>query len=418
MTTDELHRLREFRSGLPAPDDETRSTIYARATRDEGGRRYRLPSVALAAVAAAAGVALLLVSPWSGHGGLVQRALAAVGTGEVLHVVFTQQEQGEPQAVSLPSGAALPAPTVQQEVWYDQSRSLEKSVESLPNGDVLGQSLLTPQADYNSAGKITNEAMINPSNGNITSFVGPAASLEPALADFVDEYQSALSSGQATQTGTGQVDGHDVVWLHFAADPAHYLPAMDVAVDASTFTPVQVRTDDANPVQFTVTEIDSQAYDPSLFTQPPVTSPTSISTGTPTPIDATQAPSVLGGQAVWLGQSWNGYQLVGVAQEQITEGYAQDTGKQPVQSTAVVFTYAPPGGSADSPDVLEVEEAAQCEFELASCGFDAPTEGVLNLGQGPVASTTLLDGVYVAISQTGGNADPVAVANALQSMTR
>lgn len=404
MTDDELERLREFRAGIAPPGDAARRTIYAHATRDRGGRRYRLPSVALAAVAAAAGVALLLVSPWNGNGGLVQRALAAVGTGEVLHVVFTQQEEGASQAVSLPSGAELPAPIVRKEVWYDQSRGLEKEVDSLPNGDVLDQSLLTPQADYDSAGKITNAVMINPSNGNITSFVGPPASLEPALTDFVDEYQSALSSGQATQTGTGQVDGHDVIWLHIAADPAHHYPAMDVAIDASTYAPVRIRTDES-PAQIDVSEIDTQAYDPSLFTQPPVTSTVSSSTGTPTPIDAAQAPDVLRGEAVWLGQSWNGYQLTSVAQEQVTDGYAEDTGKQPVQSTAVVFTYAA------GPDVLQIQESTQCEGCVTAL---EPTKGVLILGQGPVPSTTLIDGVYVSISQTGGNADPVAVANALQ----
>lgn len=409
MTTDDLHLLRELRAGIPAPDEQTRRRIYAHATSGPRSRRRRLPTFVAAATVAAGAVVLLLISPWSGNGDLVQRALAAVGTGEVLHVVFTQQEEGAAQAVSLPSGTDLPAPIVRKEVWYDQSRSLEKEVDSLPNGDVLDQSLLTPQGDYNSAGKITNAVMVNPSNGNITSFVGPPASLEPALTDFVDEYQSALASGQATQVGTGQVDGHDVIWLHIAADPKDYYPAMDVAIDASTYAPVQVRTDDENPAQLDVSEIDTQAYDPSLFTPPPVTSPTSSSTGTPTPIDATQAPGVLGGEAVWLGQSWNGYQLASVEQERVTTGYAPDTGKPPVQSTAVVFTYAA------GPDVLQIQESTQCEGCFSAI---EPTEGVLLLGQGPVPSTTMIGGVYVAIHQSGSQADPVAVANALQSITR
>lgn len=417
MTTDELTRLREFRAGLPAPDDETRRAIYAHATSETRSRRRRLPSVALAATVAAATVAVLLVSPWSGGGGgLVQRALAAVGTGEVLHVVFTEQP-GPPGwygAVSLPSGTALPDPTLRREVWYDQSRGLEKSVFSLGNSNSFGESIETPQGDYNSTGRITNAITVD--GNKATPTVGPAASLEPALTGFVDQYQSALASGQATRTGTGQVDGHDVIWLHIAADPAHYYPAMDVAIDASTYAPVQVRTDDEDPVQFDVSEIDTQAYDASLFAPPPVTSPTSASTGATTAIDATQAPAVLGGQAVWLGQSWNGYQLVSVEQEQLTDTYSPDSGKQPTQTTGVVFTYAPAGGTADSPDVLRIEEAAQCEFALGmSCdGPSEPQQGVLFLRQPGSVSTTLVDGVYVAISQSGGNADPVAVANALQ----
>jgi len=414
MSTDDLHTLREFRAELPPPDEETRRRIYEHATREARGRRRRLPAVGLAAAAAAATVAVLLVSPWGGNTGLVQRALAAVGSGEVLHVVFTEQP-GPPGwygAVSLPSGKPLPDPILRREVWYDQSRGLEKSVFSLGNGNGFGESIETPQADYNSAGRITNAVTVD--GNKVTPSVGPSASLEPALADFVDEYQSALASGQATRTGTGQVDGHDVTWLHIAADPAHYDPAMDVAIDSSTYAPVQVRTDDADPVQFDVSEIDTQAYDPSLFTPPPVTSPVSASTGAPTPIDATQAPGLLDGKAVWLGQSWNGYELVGVAQEQVTDSYSPDSGKQPVQSVAVVFTYA------DGSDMLEIAETAQCEFGLGlSCGGPyQPQDGVLFLHQPDSSSTTLDDGVYVAIRQNGGDADPVAVANALQSITR
>lgn len=414
MTTDDLHLLRELRAGIPAPDEQTRRRIYAHATSGPRSRRRRLPTFVAAATVAAGAVVLLLISPWSGSGGLVQRALAAVGDGEVLHVVFTEQP-GPPGwygAVSLPSGTALPDPTLRREVWYDQSRGLEKSIFSFGNGNGFGESIETPQGDYNSTGRISNAITVD--GNKVTPSVGPAASLEPALADFVDQYQSALASGKATRTGTGEVGGQDVIWLHIAADPAHYYPAMDVAIDASTYAPVQVRTDDEDPVQFDVSEIDTQAYDPSLFTPPPVTSPVSSATGATTPIDATQAPSALHGRAVWLGQSWNGYELVSVAQEQLTDSYAPDSGKQPVQSVAVVFTYA--NGS----DVLKIEESAQCEFGLGmSCeGPYEPQEGVLFLNQPGSSSTTMIGGVYVAIHQSGSQADAVAVANALQSITR
>jgi hypothetical protein len=425
MTDDELQLLREFRAEIPAPDEETRRRVYAYATceprRALRGRRWRLPSLAVAAAVVAAAVAILPISPWNGDGGLVQRALAAVGTGEVLHVVFTEQP-GPPgwyQGVSLPSGTPLPDPTLREEIWYDQSRGLKNTVTSLPSGDVLYEYVQTPQADYNSAGQITNA--ITMKNGKATpGSVGPAAALEPALAGFVDDYQSALASGQAKQTGTGQVDGHDVIWLHIAADPAHYYPAMDVAIDASTYAPVQVRTDNTDPVQLDVSEIDTQPYDPSLFASPPVHyQPVSSTTGAMTPIDATQAPGILGGQAVWLGRTWNGYQLVDVEQEQLTDDYAPESGKQPVQSVGVIFTYAPPGGSADSPDVLRIRESALCEIGLGMIcgGVHVPREGVLFLHQPLSSSTTLIDGVHVAISQDGGDADPVTVANALQPLT-
>lgn len=418
MTNDDLHLLREFRAGIPAPGEETRRRIYARATREARGRRRRLSSVAVAAAVAAAAVAVLLVSPWSAGGGLVQRALAAVGTGPVLHVVFTEQP-GPPGwygAVSLPSGTPLPDPTFREEVWYDQSRSLENTITSLPSGQVLYQWVKTPQGDFDSSGgRLTNG--IKMEHGRATPWVGPAASLEPALSGFVDRYRAALASGRATRTGTGRLDGHHVIWLRIAADPAHYYPAMDVAIDASTYAPVVVRTVGSDPVQLDVSEIGTQAYDPSLFAPPPVDyRPVSSSTGATTPIDATQAPGVLGGRAVWLGQSWNGYQLVGVEQEPLTDGYAPRSGKRPVHSVGVIFTYAPPGGSADSPDALQVEEAAQCEIALGmSCdALQEPRNGVLFL-HGPFSSSsTVVDGIYVAIHRNGSGADPVAVANALR----
>ena len=75
-------------------------------------RRRRLASVGAAAAVAAAVVAVLLVSPWSGDGGgLVGRALAAIGTGPVLHVVTEQPSPpGWYKPVSLPKRSADPGP--------------------------------------------------------------------------------------------------------------------------------------------------------------------------------------------------------------------------------------------------------------------------------------------------------------------
>ena len=281
-------------------------------------RPSRLPSVLAAAGVAAAAVAVLLVAPWGGSdGGLVQRALAAVGTGPVLHVVIEQPvPQSMYDAVSLPSGTPIQA-SERREIWFDQSRGLEKTIATL-NGAPLFQSLQTPQGGYSQDGNPYNLCTWDPThqafnciktNQNPTgpNMPGPPPTLETALAGFVDQYQSALASGQATKSGTGQVDGHQVIWLRINADSKDYIPAEEVAIDAVTYAPVLVRTLNTNPVQFTVTQIDTQAYDASLFTPPAREYPAmSVTTGPATTIDATQALGLLGGQALWLGQTWNG----------------------------------------------------------------------------------------------------------------
>jgi hypothetical protein len=438
MKNDELQLLREFREEIPAPDQETRRRIYDYATSKPEtrlrARRWKLPSVAVAAALAAFVIAVLLVSPWSGSGGLVQRALAAVGTGPVLHVVTEQPEPlGWYQPVSLPSGKPIQV-TQRQGIWFDQSRDLKKTVTTL-NGVVYDQLLETPQGGFTPGGPVYTCAWIaahpieatkarvscnaNGQNGTKPHKVPEQPpTLDVALAGFIDHYQSALASGEATKTGTGQVDGHDVIWLQINAQSEGGYPAEEVAIDASTYAPVLVRTTGSQPVRFKVTQIDTEAYDPSLFTRPAREyPPTSGSARETSPIDAAQAPALLGGKALWLGQTWNGYQLVKVEQQQLNTGYGPQSGKKDTHSVGVVFTYAPPGGSATSTNVLQIREATQCEDGWGMhCALLGPTERVL-LVDGPFFSSfTVRDGLYIAISQNGASSDPVAVVNALQSV--
>ena len=245
--------------------------------------------------------------------------------------------------------------------------------------------------------------------------------LDLALAGFVDHYQSALSSGEATKIGTGQVDGHQVIWLRINATAQSQggYPAEDVAIDASTYAPILVRTSGSQPVQFTVTEIDTRAYDPSLFTaassgvrahertdgrpprrstllRPPHCSPAGRS-GSDRPGTATSSSTS--------------------SNSNLVTGYAPQSGKQPVHSVGVIFTYAPPGGTADSADALQIKEATQCEDGWGMhCALLPPTQGVLLLDEPFFSSFTVRDGLYIAISRQGSQSDPVAIVNALQSL--
>ena len=401
-------------------------------------RRRRLASVGAVAAVAAAVVTVLLVSPWGGDGGgLVGRALAAIGTGPVLHVVTEQPlPPGWYKPVSLPSGQPIQV-AQRQEIWFDQSRDLKKTVTTL-NGLAYEQLVETPQGEFTPGGPVYTCAWIaahpieatkarvscnaNGQNGTKPRKVPEQPpTLDLALAGFVDHYQSALSSGEATKTGTGQVDGHQVIWLRINATSQSEggYPAEDVAIDASTYAPVLVRTSGPQPVQFKVTEIDTRAYSPSLFTRPAREyPPTSGSARATSPIAAARAPALLGGQALWLGQTWNGYQLVKVEQQQLVTGYAPQSGRKDKHSVGVVFTYAPPGGTVDSAGVLQIEEATQCEDGWGMhCALLGPTEGVLLLNGPFYSSFTVRNGIYIAITQKSSQTDPVAVANALQPLT-
>lgn len=397
--------------------------------------RRRAATLAVAAAVAVAAVALLLVSPWSESGGLVQRALAAVGTGPVLHVVTEQPSPlGWYKPVSLPSGTPIQV-TQRQEIWFDRSRDLKETVTTL-SGVPYDQLLETPQGEFTPQGPVYTCAWIaahpieatnarvscnaNGQNGTKPHKVPePAPTLDLALSGFIDHYQSALASGDATKTGTGQIDGHQVIWLRINAQSKGGYPAEDVAIDASTYAPVLVRTTGPQPVQFTVDQIDTRAFDPSLFRRPAREyPPTGGRTGGTSPIDATQAPGLLGGKALWLGRTWDGYQLIKVEEQHLVTGYHLQSGKRSVPSVGVVFTYAPHGGSADSADAFQVKEATRCEDGWGMhCALLGPTQGVLLLDQPFFSSFTVRGGLYTSISQNHGQRDPVAVTNALRPLS-
>ena len=397
-------------------------------------RRWRRQSVALGAAVAAAVIAVLLVAPWSGSGGLVQRALAAVGTGPVLHVVTEQSSPlGWYQPVSLPSGAPVRV-TQRQEIWFDQGRDLKRTVTTL-NGVVYEQLLETRQGSFTPGGPVYTCAWIaahpveatkarvscNPNGQNGTKprkVPEQPPTLDLALAGFIDRYRAALASGEATKIGTDDIDGRQVIWLRINPQNKGGYPAEDVAIDASTYAPVLVRTTGPDPVQFTVTQIGTEPYGPSLFRHPAREyPPTSGRTEGTAPIDVARARGLLGGKALWLGQAWNGYRLVKVEEQRMVTGYAPQSGKEASHSIGVVFTYAPRGGSADSADALQVKEAARCEDGWGMhCALLGPTKGVLLLDQPFFSSFTVRNGLYISISQTGKQGGPVAIANALQPL--
>src|SRR5689334_14850891 len=85
----------------------------ARSQRRRPPRRLLLAVVALVVAASVA-----LIAPWStSRGGVVQKALAAVSSNSVLHVVLVSPLAGE-STVNLKTGTSKPA-VLRVEQWFD-----------------------------------------------------------------------------------------------------------------------------------------------------------------------------------------------------------------------------------------------------------------------------------------------------------
>ena len=370
------------------------------------GRTHILSAAAASAVLAAA-VALLLVSPWQGSPSLVQRALAAVGNGPVLHVVVTQPALYGP-LVDLRTGRTI-AQTEQTEVWFDRERHLKKTVETL-DGSVLDEELETDQGGWNQGGPIITCAWIaahpveatrlrvscNASGENGTTprtVPENPPTLDPALAGFVDHYRSALAPGAAKEVGRGQYDGHKVVWLEFATAAG----AERVAVDAHGYEPLAIE-EEGGELTLRVLEAEAMPYSASFFAKPHrVEAQTGSTVTTESDVTAQEAAAILGGRALWLGPSWNGLQLVATTHQERTIGYGP--GREPGHADVIRFTYAPTAadGTPDRHSRIDIYETTTC---IVSVGWtctprDPSAEGTIRLSGW--ISRLRRDGLYVSI---------------------
>jgi hypothetical protein len=384
-------------------------------------RPFPLRAGAAAALVAAIALTLLLISPWGSSPSLTDRALAAVGDGPVLHVVTERLAPvGWYRPVDIATGKEIPV-RLGTEVWFDEERQLEKSISTM-DGKVTEEMLQSPQGWFTREGPVYTCAWIaahpveatkarvscneNMENGTTPRHIPeqPPTPLDPALAGFVDHYRSALASGEATQTGTGEVDGHDVIWLRIAQ------PEEDVAIDASSYQPLLIRDRRGND-SFRVTQVDTQAYDPSLFTRPEEGPPLpSISqTAGSAPISLPQGIDLLGGHALWLGETWNHYQLARVMKQDIVTGYGPLSGREPTHSAGIALEYHGPDR-----EVLILQEAARCEGAYGwMCGrFPEPPEGTMLVL--PIRASFLVrDGLFIGLVTRASDEDPVEVARAL-----
>lgn len=312
--------------------------VTQRAEPQRRGGTWRLLGVA--AVAAVAAV-IAAVAPWHGHGnGLIDRALAAVGHGRVLHAVIESDAPNE-QVVNLATGAVRPV-HLQLEYWYDSDRRSLRAVTRV-EGRVRGDEVSPP----NRPG-VSGEPL-----------------LDPALTGFLTGYRDALKQGHAHEDGRGVFDEHRVIWLRFA----YRLFGERVGVDEHTYRPVVIEPLDADGTRssqiWKVAAIDTRAYRRRDFTRSgPRPSSTSVRSLSYAMIDPSRAARILGWPPLWLGASFGALPL------QYTE-YSTLVREQPLprQTTrALVLAY---GRTANRIQLTEAE-AVEAASWLRGLGLPAP----------------------------------------------
>jgi hypothetical protein len=398
---------------LAATATDTAST----RRRMERRRRTRLASVGAVLAVVAAGAALLLLSPWQSSPSFVERALAAVGGGPVLHFSVEQPQAADRKLVDLSTGQTVAQP-LQTDVWYDGGRALKRAVYTV-GGKVLDEELETSDGGWTTAGPIYTCAWIaaHPADAaaagvscDASDGDAPAARipyLDPALAGFVDHYRAALASGQAVETGRGRAEGHDVVWLRFSVSGM----TEQVAVDAASYKPLLIK-EQGGTLMLRVLVAESLPYAPSLFTKPQrVKAQSGGSVVAQTPVTPQGATAILGRRALWLGQDWKGLHLVATTHEERTISYGPGT--EPGRADVIDFTY----GRGDDPhSKIDIYEAAQCVVSVGwTCTPRDPTAGRLELFG--LISVLVSHGLYVSIWNVPRAPDALEVARALTPVT-
>jgi len=346
-------------------------------------RRALSRSAALVAVGVAVLVAVLLWPSGGGRNPILDRALAAIGDGPVLHLV-TQMPTGQ-ELVNLDTGRTT-VPRVVYETWSDRSM---KRLHLLmrENGRVVGE-VLFPQ-------DLTTDVQVGP--------------VDPSYAALWSGYREALASGNATITGEGTLFGHRVYWLQFKSRVA---PDNEVAVDRSTYEPVAFRTNasgrhiDTRVLFFRMEPFRSSDFERRTSAANPLTGESHGSGVQVAPVPSKPAKP-------WLtaGPSIAGLERTAVHQTQTTS----DSGT----SKGFELVYGPEGGVRRSLTVDETKRPDDpAQWKGIPSGFTRLSVGERAEGNGrPYTDWTgylVRNGVYVTIETGVSRAALLEAARALR----
>jgi hypothetical protein len=396
--------MRDVRDALDRmqPTPEARGDWDA-VLRDANVRRRSgfVRPIAAFAAAASALFALALLQPWEGEGPTVlERALAAVDDGPVLHAVLRGEWGGT--LVNLETGSRKPVHG-ENEFWYDPDRNLVHQISRL--GDA-----------------VQFEHVYKPKEP------------PPDLFALTQEYRQALESGTARLAGEGVVDDIDVYWITIrsrmdldVADGKLHGWTEQIAVSRETYKPVALRdTRDGKPVPMTgrrVLELEMLPAGDGDFSGPRNSPFHGLAfsyqpfAGT---LSAAEAEEVLGRRPLWSGPRVGKLELARlgltemrsfrVRQVKKKNGVVLVRGPRVEVDSArgIVLFY---GEIGDNPDTyredvgplwdrphVAITETSRPSFGSRELGGYVPPEGSLFLAAGGRGGLLEVGGVYVRIA--------------------
>jgi hypothetical protein len=211
MSEKDLQVLLEFRRDTPEPDAETARRIYrvATARRGAGPRRLAFRFVAVGAAAAALALGVLSVLPGDDPSAVARAAAALNPSGDtILHAVVLSTRSDEPGSTERTETWQLNAPP------YDRREVTSRGEHATADG--------RPQ-------------YYDPRTRTIY-VVPPETELPPARpqgAEVFDRLSHLLASGEAREDGRVTVEGRDAVRIVFSNGL--------LLVDADTHEPIESR---------------------------------------------------------------------------------------------------------------------------------------------------------------------------------
>jgi hypothetical protein len=363
------------------------------ATKPVRGPRRRWPALVAASLTLV--VALVAVAVWerAGSPSLVERALAAVGEDPVVHIVI--EEPTENVYVDLRSGERTQQ-LRQVELWIDERRSLEREVTRI-DGHVVNEMLVTPELMASShppvytcewitahpAAAKKARVSCDPKNAHL----GYTPQLDPALANFVDGYRSALENGTAKEMGSGEIDGSPVTWLSLQVENGR---TAEIAVDEDTGKPLRVRES-----RRTYDVVLLETLDPSegIFRASEQRRPTPVSgrAGAEGPIPLTKAADLVPG-ALWPGPTVRGLPLSQVELQFPTTGFGPNSGRPVERGVGIELQY---GDRPQSALPILIHQSREPQTAYGWHEYVIPREGTVLLA--PFGGWLRKDGVYLRI---------------------
>jgi hypothetical protein len=305
---------------LLADDPQLLAIADAVAATQKTRRRVPARLLLLAAALAAAGSVALLVPLGEGGPSIVDEALAAIGSGPVVHA--TVEYSGDDALVDLATGKSTRR-VHRIEYWFDAERKLLHTRLST-DGVKITEVVEGAEMAHSDLGSWKTD--------------GFSPQLDPALAGFATGYREALEDRSAREVGKTKIGLRPVTLLAFQRGTREVLT---VAVDEETGRPLRFWSTYAGgrrSPDFEVVELRTLGRSPALFRRPEPAPPrpTAGSGSKGHVIAIEDAAAAWGAMPLWLGRTFAGRPLESVELQPVS---AELTDGTKVEGSVLRLTY-------------------------------------------------------------------------------